>query len=69
MVSFYTTSIAEMERLTFMCFGRQTKQIMVAKFQTLICLFAKPESSPNSSKRLLPFISTLSPNMLWENTA
>jgi hypothetical protein len=43
--------------------GRQTKQILVAKFQTLICLFAKSESSQFSSKRLLPFISTLNPNI------
>jgi hypothetical protein len=35
--------------------------IMVAKFQTLMFLFANIESSPNSSKRLLPFICTLKP--------
>jgi uncharacterized protein YggL (DUF469 family) len=39
--------------------GRQTKQMMVAKFQTLMFLFA--ETSPNSSMRLLPFIYTLTP--------
>jgi hypothetical protein len=37
---------------------------MVAKFQTLMCFFAKTESSPNSSKRLFTFICTLSPTNL-----
>jgi hypothetical protein len=55
--------------LIFICLGRQTKQIMVAKFQTLMCLLAKTESSPNSSKRLLPFICTLTPQNEGEITA
>jgi hypothetical protein len=38
------------------CLGRQTKQIMVAKFQTLMLLIANAESSPLFLKRLLPFI-------------
>jgi hypothetical protein len=33
-------------RLVFICFGRQTKQIMVATFQTLMLLIANAESSP-----------------------
>jgi hypothetical protein len=40
--------------MVFICLGRPTKQIMEAKFQTLMFLFANTESSPNSSKRLLP---------------
>jgi hypothetical protein len=51
------------------CLGRQTKQIMVAKFQTPMCLFANTESSPNSSKRLLPLICTLTPKNKGEITA
>jgi hypothetical protein len=35
------------DRVTvFICLGRQTKQIMVAKFQTLMLLIANAESSP-----------------------
>jgi hypothetical protein len=30
----------------FICFGRQTKQIMVAKFQALMLLIANAERSP-----------------------
>jgi hypothetical protein len=45
--------------MVFICLGRQTKQIMVAKFQTLMFLFANAESSQNSSKRFLPFLCTL----------
>jgi hypothetical protein len=33
-------------RLIFICLGRQTKQIMVAKFQSLMLLIANAESSP-----------------------
>jgi hypothetical protein len=36
-----------MLQAVYICLGRQTKQIMVAKFQTLICLFAKSASSPS----------------------
>jgi lipoprotein signal peptidase len=32
--------------LVFICLDRQTKQIMVAKFQTLVLLIANAESSP-----------------------
>jgi hypothetical protein len=32
--------------LVFICLGRQSKQIMVAKFQTLMLLIANAESSP-----------------------
>jgi hypothetical protein len=32
--------------IVFICLGRQTKQIMVAKFQTLMLLIANAETSP-----------------------
>jgi hypothetical protein len=32
--------------MIFICLSRQTKQIMVAKFQTLMLLIANAESSP-----------------------
>jgi hypothetical protein len=32
--------------MQFICLGRQTKQIMVAKFKTLMLLIANAESSP-----------------------
>jgi hypothetical protein len=32
--------------LIFICLGRQTKQIMVAKFQSLMLLIANAERSP-----------------------
>jgi hypothetical protein len=32
--------------IVFICLGRQTKQIMVAKFQTLLLLIANAERSP-----------------------
>jgi hypothetical protein len=33
-------------QFVFICLGRQPKQIMVAKFQTLMLLIASAESSP-----------------------
>jgi hypothetical protein len=36
----------ELKRLVFICLGRQTKQMMVAKFQILMLLIANAESSP-----------------------
>jgi hypothetical protein len=36
----------ETDTLIFICLGRQTKQIMVAKFQSLMLLIANAESSP-----------------------
>jgi hypothetical protein len=59
--SVFLVLIKNKMNIIFICLGRQTKQIMVAKFQTLMCLFANTESSPNSSKRLLSFISSLKP--------
>jgi uncharacterized membrane protein len=36
----------EVAFVVFICLGRQTKQIMVAKFHTLLLLIASAESSP-----------------------
>jgi hypothetical protein len=48
----FTTEMSQIYDAVLICLGRQTKQIIVGKFQTLMCLFANTESSPNSSKRL-----------------
>jgi hypothetical protein len=64
---FYTLEPNFLYFIVFICLGRQTKQIMVAKFQTLMLLLANAESSP-FFKRLLPFICILTPKDSGEIT-
>jgi hypothetical protein len=41
-----TLAFVNLEKMIFICLGRQTNQIMVAKFQTLMLLIANAETSP-----------------------
>jgi hypothetical protein len=56
--------------LIFICLGRQTKQIMVAKFQTLMLLIANAESSRLFWRGYFPLYDcTLTPKNSGEITA